>query len=136
MTEIVYNKNNQAITNSLIVAEKFGKEHKHVLDAIRDLQRGCAENSADPMDIGNVTDVKNILRKDGVVLIEVKMRILIILSKTPMEEDFEVFTNFGENFKGGCIRRFYGTKKRNPHVALFLFATWGKIYKLRLIRML
>lgn len=88
------------------------------------------------MDIGNVTDVKNILRKDGVVLIEVKMRILIILSKTPMEEDFEVFTNFGENFKGGCIRRFYGTKKRNPHVALFLFATWGKIYKLRLICML
>ena len=53
-----------------------------------------------------------------------------------MEEDFGVFTNSGENFKGGYIRRFYGTKKRNPHVALFLFATWGKIYKLRLIRML
>lgn len=49
MNEIVYSKNNQAITNSLIVAEKFNKDHRHVLDAIRDLQRGCAENSADPM---------------------------------------------------------------------------------------
>ena len=31
------------------MAEKFGKEHKHVLDAIRELIQGCAETSADPM---------------------------------------------------------------------------------------
>ena len=41
--------NNQALTNSLLVAEKFGKEHKHVLDSIRKLTEGCAEISADPM---------------------------------------------------------------------------------------
>lgn len=46
MNEIVYNKNNQAITNSLLVAEKFGKEHKHVLGAIRNLLDTRAENSA------------------------------------------------------------------------------------------
>lgn len=38
-------ENNQALTNSLLVAKKFGKEHKHVLDAIRKLTR-TAENSA------------------------------------------------------------------------------------------
>ena len=46
MNEIVYNKNNQAITNSILVAEKFGKEHKHVLGAIRNLLDTRAENSA------------------------------------------------------------------------------------------
>ncbi len=38
-------ENNQALTNSWLVAKKFGKEHKHVLDAIRKLTR-TAENSA------------------------------------------------------------------------------------------
>jgi Rha family phage regulatory protein len=44
--EIVFRgEDGQALTNSLLVAEKFGKEHKHVLDAIRRLM-GTAENSA------------------------------------------------------------------------------------------
>lgn len=50
MTDLVFKgQNDQVLTNSLLVAEKFGKEHKHVLDAIRELIQGCAETSADPM---------------------------------------------------------------------------------------
>ena len=39
----------QALTSSLLVAEKFGKEHRTVLASIRELIKGCAENYADPM---------------------------------------------------------------------------------------
>ena len=47
MSEIVFRgADNQAITSSLLVAEKFGKEHKHVLEAVRNLIKGSAENSA------------------------------------------------------------------------------------------
>ena len=50
MTDLVFKgRIDQVLTNSLLVAEKFGKEHKHVLDAIRELIQGCAETSADPM---------------------------------------------------------------------------------------
>lgn len=50
MTDLVFKgRNDQVLTNSLLVAEKFGKEHKHVLDAIRELIQGCAETLADPM---------------------------------------------------------------------------------------
>ena len=36
MTDLVFNgKDGQALTNSLLVAEKFGKEHRHVLTSIR-----------------------------------------------------------------------------------------------------
>ena len=50
MDEIVFRGvNDQALTNSLLVAKSFGKEHKHVLDSIRKLIDGCAEISADPM---------------------------------------------------------------------------------------
>lgn len=50
MNEIVFRgANNQALTNSLLVAEKFGKEHKDVLKAVRNLIDGCAQNCADPM---------------------------------------------------------------------------------------
>lgn len=43
MKELVKTDNGQIVTTSLLVAEKFGKEHRHVLDAIRNL---VAENSA------------------------------------------------------------------------------------------
>lgn len=50
MTNLVFNgENGQALTNSLLVAEKFGKEHRNVLSSIRELIKGCAGNSADPM---------------------------------------------------------------------------------------
>lgn len=48
-TALVYANGTIALTNSILVANKFGKEHKHVLDVIRELIKGCAENSADPM---------------------------------------------------------------------------------------
>lgn len=38
MEELVFKgENNQALTNSLLVAEKFGKKHYHVTDAIKNL---------------------------------------------------------------------------------------------------
>ena len=39
-------ENEQAITTSRNVAENFGKQHKHVLEAIDELTGGLAENSA------------------------------------------------------------------------------------------
>ena len=45
--EIVFRSNdNQALTTSVIVAEKFGKEHKHVLETIRGILCAKADNSA------------------------------------------------------------------------------------------
>jgi len=42
---VIINENGKPVTNSLLVAEKFEKEHKHVLDSIRALLT-TAENSA------------------------------------------------------------------------------------------
>ena len=42
--ELVYKgTNGQALTTSLMVAKKFGKEHKNVLSAIRDLLNTTAK---------------------------------------------------------------------------------------------
>lgn len=50
MKDLVFKgESNQVLTNSLLVSDKFGKNHKHVLESIRELVRGCAEKSADPM---------------------------------------------------------------------------------------
>lgn len=47
MEEIVFRgANNQALTNSLLVAKEFGKEHKNTMQSIRKLVEGSAENSA------------------------------------------------------------------------------------------
>lgn len=43
MNNLVIMKNKQAVTSSLQVAETFGKQHKHVLESIKNL---VAENSA------------------------------------------------------------------------------------------
>ena len=45
-TGIVFQEDGQAMTTSIIVAREFGKEHRHVLDAIRKLIAGYAENPA------------------------------------------------------------------------------------------
>ena len=45
MENLVLNSNGKPVTNSLLVAEKFSKQHKHVLDAIRNIINS-AENSA------------------------------------------------------------------------------------------
>lgn len=47
--DLVEIKDNQIVVSSLHIAEHFGKEHKHVLDAIRK-EIGYAEKSADPLD--------------------------------------------------------------------------------------
>lgn len=47
--EIIENRNNQAVTTSLQVAETFGKEHKHVLRDIENIiKKGGVQNWADP----------------------------------------------------------------------------------------
>ena len=47
MNDLVIMKDQQAVTSSLQVAEKFEKSHKHVLEAIDNLKEGVAENWAD-----------------------------------------------------------------------------------------
>ena len=42
-----YNKDNILTVSSLEIAENFGKQHKHVLEAIEELKKGVAEKSAD-----------------------------------------------------------------------------------------
>lgn len=44
MNDLVFINNDKALTNSLLVAKKFGKEHRHVLESIRKIM--TAENSA------------------------------------------------------------------------------------------
>lgn len=44
MNNLVFINNDKALTNSLLVAKKFGKEHRHVLESIRKIM--TAENSA------------------------------------------------------------------------------------------
>lgn len=47
MNEIVYRgESNQPLTNSKLVAEVFEKEHKNVMQSIRKLMEGTAQNSA------------------------------------------------------------------------------------------
>ena len=49
MNELVFKgQNDQVLTTSLKVAEVFSKEHRHVLESVRELIKGCAENSATP----------------------------------------------------------------------------------------
>lgn len=45
MNNLVFNQNGSAFTNSLLVAEKFGKSHKNVIASIKDILTS-AENSA------------------------------------------------------------------------------------------
>lgn len=45
MGELVFMQNDQALTNSLLVAEKFRKEHKNIMRDIRNLV--CAQNRAE-----------------------------------------------------------------------------------------
>lgn len=47
MKDLVFKgESNQVLTSSLLVAEKFGKNHRDVLESIRELIKGRAENSA------------------------------------------------------------------------------------------
>lgn len=63
MNELVFKgQNGQVLTNSLLVAEKFGKRHVEVLDAIRDIikkSKECASNPIDEHLEENYTFVEN-----------------------------------------------------------------------------
>lgn len=48
MNELVHIDNQQAVTDSRNVALHFGKEHRHVLDAIRNLQKGMPKIGQTP----------------------------------------------------------------------------------------
>lgn len=55
MNELVYKgQGDRVLTTSLKVAEVFGKEYKSVLESIRNISKGCAEESADPMFVETV----------------------------------------------------------------------------------
>lgn len=55
MKELVFKgESNQVLTNSLLVAEKFGKEHRNVIQSIRELLKGAADFSAHPMYVESV----------------------------------------------------------------------------------
>lgn len=88
MQEIVFrSSDNQALTTSAIVAEKFGKEHKNVLSAIRELFNVTAEKSAlidnqqlakmfalteveQPMPVGGVKKIPvYVMNRDGFTLL-------------------------------------------------------------------
>lgn len=46
---VVLGQNGHPVTTSLLVAQKFKKDHKHVLESIRELIKGSADFSAYPM---------------------------------------------------------------------------------------
>lgn len=48
MNELVYLKNDEAVCDSLQVAEKFGKQHSKVIRAIENLLEGIAKNGETP----------------------------------------------------------------------------------------
>lgn len=70
MNELVYLKNDEAVCDSLQVAEKFGKRHDRVLRAIENLLLGVSPKLRRPLKCsGNhftsksrtVSDIQNIL---------------------------------------------------------------------------
>ena len=71
MNELVYLKNEQALTDSLTVAEMFEKRHKHVLEKIEKILNDSAENSAQCFhktrykDASGKWNTKYLINRDG-----------------------------------------------------------------------
>lgn len=71
MSELVYLKNEQALTDSLTVAELFEKRHKHVLEKIEKILNDSAENSAQCFhktrykDASGKWNTKYLMNRDG-----------------------------------------------------------------------
>lgn len=71
MNELVYLKNEQALTDSLTVAELFEKRHKHVLEKIEKILNDSAENSAQCFhktrykDTSGKWNTKYLMNRDG-----------------------------------------------------------------------
>lgn len=77
MKELVFKgESNQVLTNSLLVAEKFGKNHKHVLDAIRELIISAEKSAVLKMFVpstyiasNNKENLMFIMNRDGFTLL-------------------------------------------------------------------
>ncbi|MDR1883011.1 MAG: phage regulatory protein/antirepressor Ant [Prevotella sp.] len=71
---VQFNENDKPVTNSLLVAEKFGKEHKDVMRSIRDLLTS-AQNCADLFVLSEYQDAYGrmqpmyIMNRDGFTLL-------------------------------------------------------------------
>ena len=71
MNELVYLKNDQALTDSLTIAEMFEKRHTHVLDKIEKIMTDSAENSAQCFfktkykDASGKWNTKYLMNRDG-----------------------------------------------------------------------
>lgn len=60
MNDLVFVQNEAALTNSLLVAEKFGKRHDNVLRDIRNLMEGLPKSEETPLfDELSYTDSQN-----------------------------------------------------------------------------
>lgn len=77
MNDLVFVQNESALTNSLLVAEKFGKRHDHVLRDIRNLIVGLPKSEDTPLfDELTYTDSQNgqeypmyVMNRDGFTLL-------------------------------------------------------------------
>lgn len=75
MKELVFQgENNQALTNSLLVAEKFGKKHYHVTDAIKNLLNSHEKScqlfvSATYVDNSGKENPMYVMNRDGFTLL-------------------------------------------------------------------
>lgn len=124
----------QALTSSLLVAEKFGKEHKNVLSSIRELIKGCAENSADPMFVETTfTHEQNgqqypmfVMNRDGFTLLAMgftgdkalKFKLDYIVAFNKMEKELKSLatpTSFAE-----ALRRYADEVEEKERLALAL----------------
>lgn len=71
MEELVFLRNEQALTDSLMVAEMFEKRHKHVLEKIEKILNDSAENSAQCFhktrykDTSGKWNTKYLMNRDG-----------------------------------------------------------------------
>lgn len=63
MNDLVYLKNDEAMTDSLTVAESFGKFHKDVLEKIEKIISDSAENSAQCFKLSHYKDASGKLNK-------------------------------------------------------------------------
>lgn len=77
MNDLVFVQNEAALTNSLLVAEKFGKRHDNVLRDIRNLMEGLPKSEETPLfDELSYTDSQNgqkypmyVMNRDGFTLL-------------------------------------------------------------------
>lgn len=63
MNELVYLKNDEAMTDSLMVADSFGKLHKDVLEKIEKILADSAENSAQCFKLSHYKDASGKMNK-------------------------------------------------------------------------